>query len=207
MRHLPTTSAPRPHRTVVRATVALASVGVLALSACGSDDDGESSDSFATADVHAADGNSVGSASFRDADGASALTVDLTGLQPGMYGMHVHGIGTCDPGSHAPDDPSETGDFLSSGGHMGADGHDHPGHGGELPALLVNGDGTAHMTVTTDRVTRDNLLDDDGSALIIHEKPDNYGNIPDRYAPDGPDKDTLKTGDAGGRQACGTFTD
>ncbi|MDN6844909.1 MAG: superoxide dismutase family protein, partial [Corynebacterium variabile] len=59
--------------------------------------------------------------------------------------------------------------------------------------------------VSTDRVTKENLLDDDGSALIIHESPDNYGNIPERYAEDGPDEDSLKTGDAGGRQACGVF--
>lgn len=61
------------------------------------------------------------------------------------------------------------------------------------------------MTVATDRISAEDLLDDDGAALIIHDNPDNYGNIPERYAPDGPDEETLSTGDAGDRQACGVF--
>lgn len=121
-----------------------------------------------------------------------------------MYGMHIHAVGQCETDSESPDG-SDTGDYLSSGGHMDSDDHDHPSHGGDLPALLVKEDGTASLTVSTDRVTKENLLDEDGSALIIHESPDNYGNIPERYAPDGPDEDSLKTGDAGGRQACGVF--
>jgi len=47
------------------------------------------------------------------------------------------------------------------------------------------------------------LLDQDGSAFIVHSSPDNYANIPTRYAPNGPDQATRSTGDAGTRQACG----
>jgi Cu-Zn family superoxide dismutase len=52
------------------------------------------------------------------------------------------------------------------------------------------------------------LLAGDGSAVIVHALPDNYANIPTRYrsaqtgAP-GPDADTLKAGDSGGRVVCG----
>jgi Cu-Zn family superoxide dismutase len=44
--------------------------------------------------------------------------------------------------------------------------------------------------------------------VIVHALPDNYANIPTRYrsaqagAP-GPDADTLKAGDSGGRVVCG----
>jgi Cu-Zn family superoxide dismutase len=43
---------------------------------------------------------------------------------------------------------------------------------------------------------------------MVHANRDNYANIPDRYhshATDtfGPDPDTLATGDAGARAACG----
>ena len=47
-----------------------------------------------------------------------------------------------------------------------------------------------------------------GLTLIIHEDPDNFGNIPPRYtlngAP-GPDQETLATGDSGKRVACGVI--
>lgn len=215
-----------------RSVIALGAASLLVLSACttNSDDDSstdtaaatgtdasesagsEGADAIATAAVANADGDEVGtveiSAPGGDDAGTTELSVSFSGLEPGMYGMHVHTVGVCEPDSTAPDDDSddpETGDFLSAGGHLGADGHDHPDHGGDLPALLVNENGEGRMTVTTDRIEDSALLDDDGSALIVHEDPDNYGNIPERYAPDGPDEDTLSTGDAGGRQACGVF--
>ncbi|MGO1417314.1 MAG: superoxide dismutase family protein [Candidatus Corynebacterium faecigallinarum] len=222
----------RRHRRLCLAAVGV--TGLLALSACSTDEttqdttenttentadaadstgsesttDTGSSDVLATASVANADGEEVGTAEISGADGASELSVDVSGLEPGMYGMHLHAVGACEPDSTAPDadaDDPETGDFLSAGGHLGADGHDHPDHGGDLPALLVNEDGSGSMTVTTDRIDEAELLDDDGSAIIIHEDADNYGNVPERYAPDGPDEDTLSTGDAGGRQACGVF--
>ena len=55
----------------------------------------------------------------------------------------------------------------------------------------------------TDALTLADLLDDDGSAVMVHEDPDNYANIPERYAPEGPDQMTRNTGDSGGRIACG----
>jgi Cu-Zn family superoxide dismutase len=45
--------------------------------------------------------------------------------------------------------------------------------------------------------------------VIVHEKADNFANIPTRYAlPDNapvPDQTTLSTGDAGARVACGVI--
>lgn len=52
----------------------------------------------------------------------------------------------------------------------------------------------------------DLLFGADGTSLIVHEGRDNYANIPERYAPNGPDEETLKTGDAGARIACGIIT-
>ena len=201
----PRTPLRRPRRA--QQLIAVAAGGLLVLSACSDDSDDSSADTdtaasgdaLATAAVANADGDELGTATITDIDGeTSELSVEFSGLEPGMYGMHLHAVGTCEPDSVAPDDDSddpETGDFLSAGGHLGSDDHDHPDHGGDLPALRV----------TTDRISEDDLLDDDGSAIIIHEDADNYGNIPERYAEDGPDEDTLSTGDAGGRQACGVF--
>jgi len=55
----------------------------------------------------------------------------------------------------------------------------------------------------TDRFGIDTLRDTDGSAVMIHAGADNHGNIPTRYAPDGPDQVTRDTGDSGARIACG----
>ena len=55
------------------------------------------------------------------------------------------------------------------------------------------------IATTTDAVTLEEIK---GKALIIHAGADNFGNIPTRYAP-APDADTLATGDAGARVACG----
>lgn len=81
----------------------------------------------------------------------------------------------------------------------------HPDHAGALPNLLITEEGTGSLTVVSDRLDEDLLLDDDGSAVIVHAQADNAGNVPDRYAPEGPDYETLTTGDAGGRAACGVF--
>lgn len=83
----------------------------------------------------------------------------------------------------------------------------HPQHAGDLPNLLVTEDGTAKSTVTTDRLSSDLLLDDDGSAFIVYADPDNHGNVPERYAPYGVDEETLTSGDAGERMACGVIED
>ncbi len=76
--------------------------------------------------------------------------------------------------------------------------------------LLINGDGTGELRFATDRFTVAQLLDADGSALIVHAGRDNLANIPERYHSHahnvlGPDADTLATGDAGGREACGVI--
>nr|BFE86218.1 hypothetical protein GCM10020093_088190 [Planobispora longispora] len=48
------------------------------------------------------------------------------------------------------------------------------------------------------------LSDKDGSAVIVHALPDNLAHIPERYSTK-IDEMTLKTGDAGGRVACGVI--
>lgn len=83
----------------------------------------------------------------------------------------------------------------------------HPDHAGDLPNLMVAQDGTAQLSVVTDRLTPELLTAEDGAAVIVHSQPDNHGNVPERYAPGGPDEDTLATGDAGERTACGVIED
>jgi Cu-Zn family superoxide dismutase len=156
-------------------------------------------------DVH---GKTVGSLHVEDLpSGKSKITVAVTGLPAGYHGFHVHTKGVCDPTST---DPATGSPFFSAGGHFNLGSGSHPDHSGDLPALLVAADGTGNATSVTDRFRIRQLLDHDGSAIIIHARPDNQANIPDRYrqpgGTTGPDAESLKTGDSGGRIACGVIT-
>jgi superoxide dismutase, Cu-Zn family len=135
-------------------------------------------------------GEDVGTVAFSQQAGKVLVHAQVWSLPEGFHGFHVHGVGAC------------TGDFTSAGSHLNPGGHTHPGHHGDLPILLVNADGTATMSILVDRLSIADLKDADGSAVIIHADPDNYGNIPSRYAAE-PDATTLGTGDAGARIACG----
>lgn len=169
------------------------------------DDSGAEASPIATAEVQDADGMEIGVAEFTEIDGAVNIQVELSDLEPGFRGLHLHESGLCEPESSDPDNPEETGAFLSAGSHLNPEDNEHPEHAGDFPALLVMEDGTASMQFFTDRLTEENLLDDNGSALIVHSQPDNYANIPERYAPEGADEDTTSTGDAGDRLACGVI--
>lgn len=124
----------------------------------------------------------------------SAVNIRVRGrrLPPGFHGMHIHAVGTCD----APD-------FMTAGGHLKNEGTSHSDHAGDLVSLYVKRDGKVSARFETDRFGLDTLRDMDGSAVMIHAGPDNFGNIPPRYAPDGPDQMTRDTGDSGDRIACG----
>jgi superoxide dismutase, Cu-Zn family len=93
--------------------------------------------------------------------------------------------------------------FTSAGGHLNLEDAFHPEYSGDMPVLLVNSDGTGEVSFQTDRFTLKDVLDEDGSAIMVHALPDNYANIPERYGE--VDQDTLKTGDSGGRIACGVI--
>jgi len=138
-----------------------------------------------------ADGRNVGRAEFRERGDLVTVSVRARSLPPGFHGFHVHAVGTC----NAPD-------FKSAMGHLKDDGQSHGEHLGDLPSLLVTEDGTAYLTAKTDNFSVRDLTKGDGAALMVHEKPDNFGNIPGRYDPE-PDKETRDTGDAGARIACG----
>jgi Cu-Zn family superoxide dismutase len=138
----------------------------------------------------------VGSASFTAITPRSPVIVraSVRRLAPGFHGFHIHTIGQCVRPA-----------FTSAGGHLKADGQNHGDHLGDMSSLLVKRNGTATLLLTTDRFTLADLRDADGSAVMIHAGPDNYANIPPRYAPAGPDQTTLDTGDSGARVACGAI--
>jgi Cu-Zn family superoxide dismutase len=153
-------------------------------------------------------GKNVGALRVEDQGRHKAkITISSRGLPPGYHGFHIHKKGICDPKSL---DPATGSPFFSAGPHFDLDAHSHPKHSGDLPDLLVAADGTGHATVVTDRFRVRQLLDNDGSAIIIHALPDNQANIPKRYSEPGgktgPDAESRKTGDSGARIACGVIS-
>ncbi|MFF4192210.1 superoxide dismutase family protein [Nonomuraea sp. NPDC001831] len=142
---------------------------------------------------------------LREGFGTARVSVSVKGLTPGFHGFHIHTTGLCDPKAVDPA-TGQVSPFFTAGGHLDlAGGAVHPGHSGDLPPLLVGKDGSGSASVVTDRFGLRELTDADGSAVIVHALPDNLANIPARYAPDGPDEATHRTGDAGGRTACGVI--
>ncbi len=166
-----------------------------------------------TADLKTADGTSVATAQIVFTGSFATITVKTNAsgqLAPGFHGMHIHAVGKCEPNSVAPTGGAP-GDFNSAGGHFQAGGHTGHPASGDLSSLQVRGDGSAMSVTTTDAFTAADLQAGTKTAIIIHEKADNFANIPpERYqqingAP-GPDEMTMATGDAGKRVACGVIS-
>jgi superoxide dismutase, Cu-Zn family len=139
--------------------------------------------------------------------GRTLVRLRAWGLRPGFHGFHIHAVGACDPNAVDPATGLVT-PFFSAGGHHNPAATSHPAHGGDLPVLFADQDGQAAAETLTDRFGVRELLDGDGSAVIVHALPDNDANIPARYQSElasapGPDADTLRTGDSGGRVVCG----
>ena len=141
------------------------------------------------------------------------LNGEESGLTEGFHGFHVHTTGKCE--ANAVDTEGNQSPFFTAGGHFNPDERNHGAHRGDLPPLLATTGGLARANVLTDRFTVNRLFDDDGAAVIVHAGPDNLANVPaedsegaERYHSHvsdemGPDAQTLATGDAGSRFACG----
>ncbi|AKS30718.1 superoxide dismutase[Cu-Zn] [Mycolicibacterium goodii] len=166
-----------------------------------------------TAELKTADGTSVATADFQFSDGFATVTLETTTpgrLTPGFHGVHIHSVGKCEANSVAPTGGAP-GDFNSAGGHFQVSGHTAHPASGDLSSLQVRADGSGKLVTTTDAFTAEDLLDGAQTAIIIHEKSDNFANIPpERYqqinGTPGPDQMTMATGDAGSRVACGVIT-
>ncbi|ARD48591.1 superoxide dismutase [Sporosarcina sp. P37] len=146
-----------------------------------------------TAPVMNVDGEEIGTVTLTEGPTGVAMDLDVTGLEPGEHGMHFHETGVCT----APDfKASAGGHFNPTGKQHGMDnpeGH----HAGDLENIVADEDGNAKVSITAEEVTlesgkENSLLDEDGSALIIHEGADDYKTDP--------------AGDSGSPFACAEIT-
>ncbi len=144
----------------------------------------------------AAGAKQLGTATFVQIPGGGVqLTVEVTGLPPGLHGIHLHAEGSCAPTVIA----GNTTPFGGAGGHFDPastnshKGPDGGGHAGDLPNLDVDADGNARLATYVAGVTLTpgpNAIA--GRSIIIHANTDNYTDMP-------------MNGGSGGRIACGTI--
>ncbi len=162
------------------------------------------------------DGDSVGVVRFEALKGGKVeVQANVNGVVPRdqFHGFHLHTTGKCNPNAVDPETDEKV-PFFSAGGHFDPGSDIHSEHAGDFPVLLVMSNGQAQERFVTDRFKLSQLFDKDGSAVIIHQRRDNYANIPattddqKRYHSHledvfGPDSLTKAMGNAGDRFACG----
>ena len=150
----------------------------------------------AAAALESPDGASMGTVTFRQAATGVLVLAKVDGLAQGGHAFIIHEVGSCTP------------DFSAAGDHFNPEetehGFIHPtwkrgeatgGHGGDLPNIYAASDGSARADFFTEGITldsgpRNSVFDADGSAIIVHEKPDAYGE---------------EESDTGARLACGVI--
>ncbi|ACB95193.1 superoxide dismutase family protein [Beijerinckia indica] len=141
--------------------------------------------------IKGADGAELGTVDLKEGPLGVLVHFDLHGLKPGWHGVHFHAKGDCS-------DPK----FLNSGAHVEAEGeklahgflNPQGTHAADLPNVFAAADGTVHADTFSTFVSlhgekqRPALLGGAGTALVVHENPDDYTNPP--------------IGGAGARIAC-----
>ena len=138
-------------------------------------------------------------------EGIKEVTIEMKvgGLSDGKHAVHIHEVGICEPCAAAKGhhDPGPFGQSRpdTAGDEVPAGDINHPYHMGDLINIEVKG-GVGQMTHTTNRITlsagRLTILDEDGSAFIVHTYEDTYCD----------QESDLKKGCAGGpRDACGVI--
>ncbi len=149
-------------------------LGALTLLACPADADAL----IAQADLIDNSGNTIGTVQVEQGHKGVLVNIQAKNLPPGYHGLHFHAVGDC----------SDLAAFKSAGGHVnpfdtphGFRNPDGP-HEGNLPNLVVATDGTVEVELYSDIVALDsgatNLLDEDGTALIIHTNKDDHYSQP-----------------------------
>ncbi|HWO41245.1 MAG TPA: superoxide dismutase family protein [Candidatus Eisenbacteria bacterium] len=135
----------------------------------------------------------IGQATLTDTPAGVVITLTLRekpkGLSPGPRALHIHAVGKCEP------------PFKSAGDHYNPEKKHHGflakdgPHAGDLPNIHIpeSGQLTVEFFAPDLRLKegKNRLMDEDGSAIVIHAQKDDYRTDP--------------AGNAGDRIACGVI--
>lgn len=144
---------------------------------------------IASAPVFTGEGRDAGYAVVIVRRDKATLRVSFTGITPGEHGLHFHTTGSC----KGPK-------FTSAGGHLNPGGHQHGtknpmgSHLGDLTNLTADASGVAFADIAlkgSARALVAEMMDKDGTAIVLHAGPDDYLTDP--------------AGNSGDRIACGVF--
>lgn len=135
-------------------------------------------------------GAEAGKATLTQGATGLLIKVEAAGLTPGWHGIHIHATGQCEAPFTSAGAHINHGDPKQPHGLLNADGPDD----GDLPNVFADAKGAVSAEVFTTRARLADtgpgqwLLDDDGSALVIHANADDHSSQP--------------IGGAGDRVAC-----
>jgi len=124
-------------------------------------------------------------------EGPTVIEADIEGLKPGPHGFHVHEFG------------DNTNGCVSAGAHFNPFGKQHGGpddenrHVGDLGNVVADESGHARVTLKDAQVSLGGEHSVVGRTIVVHADGDDYGK--------GGFEDSLTTGHAGGRLACGVI--
>ena len=150
----------------------------------------------AAATLESPEGEFMGTVKFRQAASGVLIMAEVKGLAQGGHAFIIHETGACTPdfsaaGDHFNPEETEHGFVHSSWKRNGVG----EAHGGDLPNIYAGADGSARADFFTSGITlnldrQHSVFDADGSAIIVHEHPDAYGE---------------GESDTGARVACGVI--
>lgn len=149
----------------------------VAISGCATEPPADGSEepvvTIASGTLASAGGDELGSVELSRGRNGLSLSIVANDLEAGRtHAFHLHATGACE----APD-------FSSAGGHLNPFGRSHGElsdngkHLGDLPNLTVDSAGSAQVSVDLEGdadILLAEIMDSDGTAVMLHEGPDDY---------------------------------
>ena len=114
----------------------------------------------------------IGEVEVRQTPNGVLVHAELRELPPGTHAFHLHETGKCEPpfksaGSHFAPDETRHGFHAAEGPHAG-----------DLPNVFVPDSGEVRFEAFAAKAKLDELLDDDGAAVVVHAEADDYRTDP-----------------------------